>query len=75
MADTYECATCGVISEGTEHLCKPRILEGKHDYCGSGAEKVSQMCETMSGSLEYECASCGRPAENPDLVCQPTRIG
>ena len=75
MTRTYECATCGVISEGAEHLCNPQALKGKHDYCGKSAEKTSRMCEPMSAGLEYECSSCGRPAENPDLVCKPTRIG
>ncbi len=74
MTKTYECGICGVISKEKSHVCNPRTLESRHDYCGQSGEKAEQMCEPMSSRLEYECTSCGRPAETPEMVCSPGKI-
>jgi hypothetical protein len=70
MRELYECGSCGVVTEAREHLCDPKPLEGKDDYCGTAPESA-EMCDTMKKTLAFECGSCGRPAENADLVCNP----
>ncbi len=72
MRDLYECGTCGVVTESKDHLCSPREVSGKEDYCGSALE-TSDMCSTMVQTLEYECGTCGRPAEQAELVCNPAK--
>lgn len=72
MKETFECGTCGVVTEVQEDLCSPRPVNGKDDYCGTSGE-TSEMCGIMAKSLEYECDSCGRPSESADLVCNPIK--
>jgi hypothetical protein len=72
MKDLYECGTCGVVTESQSHLCSPRPVSGKEDYCGTTLE-TSEMCGTMVQTLEYECGTCGRPAEQAELVCNPAK--
>lgn len=72
MKDMYECGTCGVVTEESEHLCNPRPINGKEDYCGTAGE-TAEMCGVMTKSLEFECGTCGRPSEKPDLVCNPVK--
>ncbi|BCR06193.1 hypothetical protein DESUT3_32620 [Desulfuromonas versatilis] len=71
---TYKCSSCGVISDERDHLCKPEKNASRADYCGSGPEKISQMCDQMDQNLKYQCFTCGRPTDKPDLVCNPTPI-
>lgn len=73
MRELYECGSCGVITEASEHLCDPRPLGGKDDYCGTAPESA-EMCDTMKKSLAYECGTCGRPVESSELVCNPVKI-
>jgi hypothetical protein len=72
MKDLYECGTCGVVTEASEHLCSPRPVGGKDDYCGTTLESAD-MCKTMVKSVEFECGTCGRPAESAELVCNPVK--
>jgi len=71
---TYKCGTCGVVSDEGGHLCAPEEVAGRSEFCGSGPEKISQICTEMDQSLEFQCFTCGRPTDKPDLVCNPTRI-
>ncbi len=68
----YECGVCGVVTESQGHLCNPRPINGKEDYCGSTLE-TAEMCSTMVQSLEFECGTCGRPAEKSEMLCNPAK--
>jgi len=72
MRELYECGSCGVVTEASEHLCDPRPVAGRQDYCGTAPESA-EMCETMKKTLEYECGTCGRPVESAGLVCDPVK--
>jgi len=74
MASAYKCGTCGVVSDEQEHLCQPAEMAHHAEYCGSGPEQISQMCDAMDAKLEFQCFTCGRPTDKPDMVCNPTRI-
>jgi len=71
MTTTYECSRCGVVSETKEHLCEPKTLASRYDYCGDNPER--DICDTMNESFGYECSSCGRAAENKELLCHPRK--
>lgn len=74
MRELYECGSCGVVTEASEHLCEPRPLGGKDDYCGTAPAENASMCDTMKKTLAFECGSCGRPVESAELVCNPVKI-
>lgn len=73
MSPTYKCERCGVISDRQDHLCRPGKTENT-DFCGSGPQQGSRICEPMAQHLQYQCSACGRPAEKPDLLCKPAII-
>ena len=75
MKQTFECATCGIVTESKSHLCTPVKLEGKGDYCGQPiGRKTALMCAGETGRLDYQCGNCGRTAEQSDLVCAPKKM-
>lgn len=74
MSSVYKCGTCGVISNQQDHLCQPGEMASSDDFCGSGPENISQLCDSMSENLRYQCYNCGRPSENPNLLCQPHSV-
>ena len=73
MASAYKCGTCGVISDESDHLCRPDEVP-RAEYCGSGPEQIARICEEMDRNLEFQCFTCGRPTDKPDLVCNPLPI-
>lgn len=75
MKQTYECTTCGIVTENRGHLCQPVALEGRGDYCGQPiGKKTALMCAVETDRLDYECSNCGRTAEKSDLVCAPRKV-
>jgi hypothetical protein len=73
--DIFKCDRCGVVSEQSDHLCRPhQLAAGRMEYCGQPVEESGTICAPMSKTLSYECGSCGRPAEKPEMVCRPTEI-
>jgi hypothetical protein len=74
MISAYKCGKCGVISDQKDHICQPQEVESRAEFCGSGPEHISQMCEPMAENLRFQCFTCGRPSEHPNLVCSPTPI-
>lgn len=74
MKERYECGTCGVVAEASEHLCEPRPVESRQDYCGSASENAG-MCDTIKKTAQYECGTCGRAVERAGLVCNPLKKG
>lgn len=72
MTKLYECSNCGVITEDKQHLCQPKEIAGKDDYCGTNPDR--DICDTMHKSVSFECRNCGRAAESKDLLCDPHRI-
>jgi DNA-directed RNA polymerase subunit RPC12/RpoP len=72
MKELYECGSCGAITGASEHLCDPRPVESRRDYCGSSPESA-EMCDTMKKTAEYECGTCGRPVESAGLACNPIK--
>jgi hypothetical protein len=74
MENLYECSRCGVVSEADAHLCEPRPVNDKNEYCGTEGHREA-LCDTMKQSLPYVCGSCGRPAEQAELVCRPLVTG
>jgi len=72
MRELYECGSCGVVTEESTHLCEPRPVESRRDFCGSAPESAG-MCDTMKKTLEYECGNCGRPVESAGLACNPVK--
>ena len=75
MKQTFECATCGIVTENKSNLCKPVELEGRGDYCGQPVgKKTAMMCAEETARLDYECSHCGRTAEKADLVCSPHKV-
>lgn len=70
---TYQCSTCGVVTDDKSHLCKPQAIAGREDYCGQPSSTEEAACAPINESLDYECASCGQRTEKPELVCHPTR--
>lgn len=71
MTKLYECSNCGVVTEDKQHLCQPKEVEGKEEYCG--VNPVRDICEKMNESVSFECRICGRAAESKDLLCDPHR--
>jgi len=74
MASSYKCGTCGVISDESDHLCRPDTIADRSEFCGSGPENIGRICEEMDRKLEFQCFTCGRPTDKPDMVCNPTPI-
>jgi len=74
MFSNYKCGKCGVVTDNKNHLCKPEPVENKSEFCGSGPDRDSQICESMAQHLSFQCSTCGRPAEKPELVCKPVSI-
>lgn len=74
MNSAYKCGKCGVVSVEENHVCQPEEVVSRGEFCGSGPEHVSQMCDSMSDRLNFQCNSCGRPTDHPNLVCSPIRI-
>jgi len=72
MTTLYECGSCGVVSEESGHLCQPKEVAGREDYCGT--MPVRDICDTMNETMTFECAACGRLAEDKELVCDPHKI-
>jgi hypothetical protein len=58
-----------VVTEDKQHLCQPKEIAGKEDYCGTNP--VRDICDKMNESLSFECSVCGRAAESKDLLCHP----
>jgi hypothetical protein len=73
MERLYECQTCGIISEDRSHVCSPKSLESRVDFCGTILENAKEMCDSMKESRPYHCDNCGRPAEKASMVCSPIR--
>lgn len=73
MMDSYKCGTCGVVSDQKEQMCEP-VETKMEEYCGSGPEHISQVCEEMDQRMDHQCSTCGRPTDNPEMVCDPWRI-
>lgn len=69
MTKIYECSSCGVVSESQAHLCVPKTLESREEYCGTNPDR--DICDTMNESLSFECGTCGRAAESKELLCNP----
>lgn len=74
MFSNYKCGNCGVVTDNKNHLCKPEPVENKSEFCGSGPDRDSQICESMAQHLSFQCSTCGRPADKPELVCKPVSI-
>ncbi|WP_303720613.1 hypothetical protein [Malonomonas rubra] len=74
MMESYKCMTCGVISDEMDHLCEPEQMQSRKEYCGSGPEHISKMCDEMDRNLQFQCFTCGRPSDKPDMICNPTPI-
>lgn len=74
MSEIYECSRCGVVTEASSQVCKPRTLSNKHEYCGTAPERGA-LCECIRMQLPFVCAVCGRPAEQAELVCEPRVLG
>jgi len=72
MSELYECQTCGVISQERGHVCSPKSVESRADFCGTTPEDA-QMCDSMKESPHYHCDNCGRPAEKASMVCSPIK--
>lgn len=72
MSKLYECSNCGVVTEDKQHLCQPKEVGSKDEYCGTNP--VRDICDEMNESVRFECANCGRLAESKDLLCDPHRI-
>jgi hypothetical protein len=71
MAKLYECSNCGVVTEDKQHLCQPKEVGSKEEYCG--VNPVRDICDQMNESVSFECRICGRAAESKDLLCDPHR--
>lgn len=72
MTKLFECSKCGVVTEDKPHLCQPKEVEGKEEYCGINPDR--DICDTMHESVSFECHICGRAAESKELLCDPHRI-
>lgn len=71
MTKVYECSKCGVVSETEEHLCAPKTVEKREDYCGTNP--VRDICDEMHEAVSFECRICGRAAESKELLCDAHR--
>lgn len=69
MTRIYECGSCGVVSEDKGHLCVPKELASRDEFCGTNPDR--DICDTMSESVTFECGTCGRAAESKELLCHP----
>lgn len=74
MENTFECATCGIVTQKKENLCNPVEVKSG-DVCGSSSLQTAMMCAEETRRLDYFCTSCGRPAESADLICSPRKVG
>jgi hypothetical protein len=72
--ELFKCDRCGVVSDQSDHLCRPHQLADRMEYCGQPVEESGAICTPMIKNLSYECGSCGRPAEKPEMVCKPKEI-
>ena len=72
MTKLYECSNCGVVTEDKQHLCQPKEVGSKEEYCG--VNPVRDICDSMNASVSFECSVCGRAAESKELLCDPHRI-
>lgn len=71
MTKVYECSKCGVVSETKNHLCAPKSLESREEYCGTNPDR--DICEDMNKTVSFECRICGRAAESKELLCDAHR--
>jgi hypothetical protein len=74
MSSIYKCGTCGVVSDERGHLCEPEKTASWAEFCSSGPEHVSQICEEIDRKLEFQYFTSGRPTDKPDLFCNPTPL-
>lgn len=73
MKDMFECEKCGVVTHDRSHLCSPRSVDSRSDFCGSSGDKA-HMCDSIQETAEYTCVTCGRTAEKADMVCNSIKL-
>lgn len=74
MSSGYKCKRCGVISERREHVCQPREVEYRAEFCSFKEDNFDMMCDSIAENMNFQCDICGRPTEKPNMVCSPTPI-
>ena len=68
------CQVCGQPVRRPGHVCDPKGLPYKCEYCGIQVISAYHLCKQIIDKARYWCKDCGRVGVNKEDLCAPARL-